>query len=116
MPHLKEEYINGTPHVQFISFYSNKTFPKVSGKIWKNFTIMGSHGPSTQFEHPSSLDRWGNQGLSHIIVSHPPYQCVNEAIQFTGTNCNKFKKKFAIRNNTSLNTYTFLLFCNETSH
>jgi len=43
----------------------------------------------------------------HTSLSHPPYQRVNEAIQFTGTNCNKFTKKFAIRNNTSLNTYTF---------
>jgi hypothetical protein len=52
----------------------------VSIKTWKNFTIMGSYGPSTQYEHPSSLDRRGNQDLSHIIVSHPPYQRVNEAI------------------------------------
>ena len=80
MPHLKEEYINGTLHIQFIAFCCDKTFPKVTIKTWKNFTIMGSYGPSTQYEHPSSLDRRGNQDLSHIIVSHPPYQRVNEAI------------------------------------
>jgi hypothetical protein len=35
---------------------------------------------------------------------------INEAIQFIGTNCNKCTKKFAIRNNTSLTTYAFLMF------
>jgi len=80
MPHLKEEYINGTLHIQSISFYYNKTFPKVSIKTWKNFTTVGSYVLSTQYEHPSSLDRRGNQGLSHINVSHPPYQRDNEAI------------------------------------
>jgi len=80
MPHLKEEYINGTLHTQSVSFYCNKTFPKVSNKTWKNFPTMRSYVPSTQYEHPLSLDRRGYQDISHINVSQPPYQCVNKAI------------------------------------